>query len=371
VSAIRAVDCDTHYWESVDVWEERIDPEFRDRAPRFVRDGDRLLVQVGESIYPSTPNHRGLAGTYGPDDTVHPQTLWDKQVSTDPARRLKFMDEQQTDVHIIFPTLGMVGFGGIHDPALAGACARAYNRFCVEFASWEPSRLRPVMLLPLNHPDVAIAEMTWAREQGLTATFANPTPPGSSRWSAPEYDELWAAMEDLGVTLAFHESAVGAGPTTVGINRYQGAHDMLYLCAHTVEPQLAVMDMILGGVLTRHRRLKVGLLEAHLSWLPGWLELLDHVGDRYPDTRLDDEPPSAVFRRQCWIAAFPDDVLVNEVADQVGEDNIVFSSDWPHKSLTAQRTSLGEFLDRPDMTQERKERILGVTPSRWLDLGTE
>ncbi len=368
---VTVVDCDTHYWESVDVWEQHIDPAFRDRAPRLVQDGERLLVQVGETIYPSTPGHRGLGRTYGPDDTIHPQTLWDKEVSTDPARRLKFMDEQQTDVHIIFPTLGMVGFANIQDPALAAACSRAYNRFAADFASWDRVRLRPAMLVPFNHPEVAIEEMTWARQQGLTVAFANPTPPGPIRWSVPDYDLVWAAMADLGVTLAFHESALGAGPTTIGINRYQGAHSMLYLCAHTVEPQLALMDFILGGVLTRHRGLHVGLLEAHLSWLPGWLDLLDHIGDRYPENRLDDEQPSDVFRRQCFIAAFPDDVLVGDVGERIGDDNIVFSSDWPHKSLTVQRTSLGEFLARDDLSRDRKDRILAGSPALWMDLGTE
>ncbi len=367
---IPVIDCDTHYWESVDVWEQYIEPAFRPRAPRFVDDAGRLLVQVGEGIYPSAPNHRGLAATYGPADTVHPQTLWDKEVSVDPGRRLAFMDDQGSDVHIIFPTLGMVGFSGIADPELAGACARAYNRFCADFAAADRRRLRPVMLLPLNHIDVAIAEMRYAREEcGLNIAFANPTPPGDTHWSDPSFEVLWSAMEDLGVTLGFHESAVGAGPNTVGINRYQGEHSMLYLCAHTVEPQLAVMDLIMGGVLIRHPRLRVGLLEAHLSWLPGWLDLLDHLGDRYPTSRIDpDLQPSDVFKRQCFVAAFPDDVRINEVAEAVGESNVVFSSDWPHKSLTEQKTTVAEFEVRSDIDDDRKARILTTSPHRWFDL---
>jgi len=364
------IDCDTHYWEPVSVWSDYIDPAFADRAPALVHDGDRLLMQVGEHIYPSAPNHRGLGATYGPDETLHPQTIWDKEVSTDAKRRLEMMDQQGTDVHVIFPTLGMVGFSSIEDPELAGACARAYNRYCADFASADPRRLRPVMMAPFNHPAVAVEEMRFAREEcGLTVVFANPTPPGDARWSVPAHEDLWSAMEDLGITLAFHESAVGAGPTTVGINRYAGHHSMLYLCAHSVEPQLAVMDLILGGVLTAHRRLRVGLLEAHLSWLPGWLALLDHIGHRYPDARVDDLEPSDIFRRQCFVAAFPDDVEVGRVADEIGDANIVFSSDWPHKSLTAQATSLEEFLQRDDLSDQRKAAMACDNPRLWMDLG--
>jgi predicted TIM-barrel fold metal-dependent hydrolase len=364
------IDCDTHYWETPAIWSDYLDPAYRDRAPTFVQDGERLLVRVGESIYPSAPQHRGLGATYGPDETLHPQTIWDKDVSTDAKRRLEFMDAQGTDVHIIFPTLGMVGFGAIEDEGLAAACARAYNRYCADFASADPRRLRPAMLIPFNHVDRAIEEMTFAREAcSLTVAFANPTPPGATRWSIPEHERLWSALENLDITLAFHESAVGAGPTTVGINRYAGQHSMLYLCAHTVEPQLAVMDMILGGVLTGHPRLRVGLMEAHLSWLPGWLALLDHMGERYPTARIDPVlEPSDVFKRQCFVAAFPDDIYIREALDALPDGNLVFSSDWPHKSLTEQHTTLEEFDARTDLSPAEKDAVLAENPRRWLPL---
>lgn len=361
------VDCDTHFWEPVELWARHIDPEYRDRAPRFVDEGGRLLMQVGESIYPSAANHRGLGATYGPDETLHEQTIWDKEVSNDGPRRLEFMDGQGVDVHIIFPTLGMVGFNSISDPALAGACARAYNRYCLDFASADPRRLKPVMLLPLNHPEVAIEEMRYAKaECGLDTAFANPTPPDDVAWSDPRYRDLYSAFEDLGVTLAFHESAVGATPNTVGIHRYAGYHGMLYLTAHTVEPQLAVMDVLLGGLLFRHPGLKLGLLEAHLAWLPGWLEMVDHVTERYPQGWGHDRRPSELFRDHFFVAAFPDDLEVGETNRQLTGGNVVFSSDWPHKSLTDQQTSLGEFRRRDDLSNSDREQILSENPKRWF-----
>jgi predicted TIM-barrel fold metal-dependent hydrolase len=363
------VDCDTHFWEPVELWSRHIDPGFAGRAPRFVDDGGRLLMQVGESIYPRAANHRGLGATYGPDETLHEQTIWDKEVSNHGPRRLKFMDEQGVDVHIIFPTLGMVGFSSIQDPALAGACARAYNRYCAEFSSADPRRLRPVMLLPLNHPDVAVEEMRYAKEEcGLSVAFANPTPPDDVAWSDARYDDLLSAFEDLEVTLAFHESAVGATPNTVGINRYAGYHGMLYLTAHTVEPQLAVMDVLLGGLLLRHPRLRLGLLEAHLAWLPGWLEMVDHVTDRYPQGWGYEQRPSRLFADHFFVAAFPDDVAVGDIHRRLTGGNVVFSSDWPHKSLTEQQTSLREFERRRDLSPAERDSILRENPHRWFAL---
>ena len=156
------IDTDTHYWEPVSLWSEYIDPQFRDRAPHLVEADGRLLVQVGEHLYPSNPHHPGIRRTYGAPETIFAPQRQANETALDPAARLRFMDETQTDVHVIFPTLAMAGFSGIGDPALAGACARAYNRFCADFASTDPKRLRPVMLVPFNHPDVARQEMEFA-----------------------------------------------------------------------------------------------------------------------------------------------------------------------------------------------------------------
>lgn len=366
------IDTDTHYWEPLTAWTDYIDPAFADRAPALVDDDGRLLVRVGETLYPSLPKHPGLAKVYGPDETLHERTRLDKEISTNAAQRLREMDEQETDVHVIFPTLGMVGFNGIQDPALAGACARAYNRYCADFASADPVRLKPTMLVPFNHPEVAVEEIRFAREQcGLDIAFANPTPPGEIPWCDPRYDVVWATLADLDVTMSYHESAVGAGPTTIGINRYWGQGNMSYLCTHTVEPQLAVMDLILGGVLHRHPGLKVGFLEAHVSWLPGWLQLLDYkvAMNSYGVNPLT-MPPSDYFRRQCFLAVFSDDVAIAEAAAYLGEENgnLVFSSDWPHKSLDDVDCSVVALRKRADLSDQLKSDLLERNPRRWFSV---
>ena len=367
-----AVDCDTHYWEPVSVWEDYIDPQFRDRAPELVDVDGRLLVRVGESLYPSVPQHAGLAAVYGPDEGVREQVRRDRDLSLDVKRRLQHMDDEGTFAQVVYPTLGMVGFSGILDPALAGACARAYNRFTAEFASADPKRLRCTMLLPFNHPEVAAEEMRYAAEElGLTIVFTNPTPPHDRAWCNPEFDILWKTAEDLDVVLTFHESTVGAGPTSVGINRYQGRGQMIYLCTHTVEVQLAVMDFIMGGVLERHPRLHVGLLEAHLTWIPGWLELMDwKFGAGVIASGVISQMPSEYFRRQVFSAAFPDDPGVREMIDYVGLDNVVFSSDWPHPNLVpgAQPAWIDIVQQRPELTDAEKLAMLETNPARWLNL---
>ena len=50
----------------------------------------------------------------------------------------------------------------------------AYNRYCADFARADPQRLKPVMLVPFNHPEVAAREIAYAREVcGLEVAFVN------------------------------------------------------------------------------------------------------------------------------------------------------------------------------------------------------
>jgi hypothetical protein len=55
---------------------------------------------------------------------------------------------------------------------------------------------------------------------------------------------------------------------------------MLSLCGRVVEAELALMDIILGGVLHRFPKLRVGFAEAFVAWLPSWLALMDHMWER-------------------------------------------------------------------------------------------
>jgi predicted TIM-barrel fold metal-dependent hydrolase len=97
------------------------------------------------------------------------------------------------------------------------------------------------------------------------------------------------------------------------------------------------MDLIYGGVFSRHPKLKFGFVEAHTAWLPGWLAMLDQQWpralstfkdlDAWGDTSLG---PTDLFRRQGFVVSFPDDVWIEETIQFIGVDNVVISTDYPH-----------------------------------------
>ena len=96
---------------------------------------------------------------------------------------------------------------------------------------------------------------------------------------------------------------------------------------------MALLSLIEGGVLERHRQLRVAFLEAGCAWLPYWLWRLDDVEYRYLREEVGDrvaKPPSEYFREQCWIAFEPSEPMLGSVVQTVGVDRLLFGTDFPH-----------------------------------------
>jgi predicted TIM-barrel fold metal-dependent hydrolase len=359
------VDADTHLYEPADAWRDFLDPRHRPDAPALLpMDDGRLFFQYGRRVYPTMPNHPGFGAIYGPGGTATDSVC-------DPAARLRWMDAHGTETQILYPTLALNGASQVDDPELAGALARAYNRYAAEFASADRRRLVPAIVAPMNHPSVAVQEIAHARNQlGLTLAVSNPTPPGNLAWSDARYDEVWAALQDLDVALTFHELTASAPPYGTGIQRYQGDWAMLYVCTHVVEQVLVLTELILDGTLARFPRLRVSLAESHVSWLEGWLTLLDNqyrTDERGGRDRLE-LAPSQYFRRQCWIAAFTDDGLLPE-ALRFGR-NVMVCTDWPHPSPeVTERRGLHHLDQRTELPCEERQALLAGNALRFLGAG--
>jgi len=367
----QCIDSDTHIYDNLDIWQKFVDPKLRDRIPFWKTDeSGRLLMILDEQVYPTVPGHPGFGRLYGPKPEVD-------HTGNDPQVRLKYMDgDGAADIHVIFPTLGLAGFpGSIRDPELAGGLSRAYNRYLGEFCSADRRRLVGTMLLPVNHPEEAAAEMKWAVENtSMKIVGLPPTPPGDLPWSHPSRDPMWRMANELGVRFSFHETTTGAMTNAVGIHRYRTHWPMVYLCTHVLEAQLAFTDVILGGTLERFPNIMVGATEAHVHWLPGWLRLLDQqfgAGTKIWSTQSGEFSlklmPSEYFRRQCFLAAFPRDSMIRDAYDAAPE-SITVCTDYPHPvaSVYGIAKGLPGVASDPTLNADIARRILVDNARRFI-----
>src|SRR5947207_1361692 len=125
-----------------------------------------------------------------------------------------------------------------------------------------------------------------------------------------------------------------------------------------VDMMLTTGAFCAGGILERHPRLRVAFLEGNCSWVPFLLWRMDEhwewIGDVY--ARDLTMAPSEYFKRQCFVSVECDEEPVKHVIDAIGDDRIVFSTDFPHGDSKFPR-AVESFLSLP-ISEESKRKIL-------------
>jgi uncharacterized protein len=351
------VDADGHILEPLDLWQKYMDPAFRDRAPRIImgNNGKEQLI-VDEHRVGDGNLGIGRIGAVGArQGVVEADTMSYKDGKAggfDPHARIPDMDADGIDAAFLYPSLGLFS-GAIHDPELAAATCRAYNRWLADYCSPYPDRLFGVAMLPMQDVDQAIREMTFARKElGMKGGFLRPNPYNDRLIHDPVYEPFWNAAEDLDFSIGFHEGA-SAGMPQVGIDRFatRGAR---HIITHTMEMMLACLSMIWGGVCERHPKLRVGFLESGGGWIAPWLDRMDrHFDDQgFNDSGLKHRP-SELFQRQCWISFEPVEGSLKVLADYIGPHKIMWATDYPHPD--------GFFPGAPAMVQKQLEGLSAET----------
>ena len=257
-NAYNVIDADGHILEPLDLWDKYIDPKFRDRAPRIVKgeNGKERLV-IEEHAVGDGQRGIGRIGAVGArQGVVEADTMAYKDGKPggfDPHKRIPDMDADGIDAAFLYPSLGLFS-GAIHDPELAAATCRAYNRWLADYCKPYPDRLFGMAMLPLQSVELAIDEMKFARKElGFRGGFIRPNPYSDKMIHDERYEPFWQAAEDLDFAIGFHEGA-SSGMPTVGVDRFEG-RGARHIISHTMEMMLACMSVIWGGIADRHPKI--------------------------------------------------------------------------------------------------------------------
>lgn len=225
------------------------------------------------------------------------------------------------------------GVDGVHNPFAAEAFSRAANDWQIEHWLERESRLRGSIIVPVQHPDMAAAEI---RRVGNHPGFvqvqlpARAERPYGNRRYLPIFE---AAMEqDLVVAIQFGGSP-GVPPTSAGwpthyVEEWVGM-------AHVFQSQL--MSLIAEGVFDRFPDLRVVCVESGWTWLPSLMWRLDKEwkGLRREVPWVKRAPSEYILENVRFtlqpVDAPAEPEFLLETLEQIGSDDILlFSTDWPH-----------------------------------------
>lgn len=366
-NGFRVIDTDCHQMEPPTLWLDHIDPVFRDRAPRRQEIGGRPTMAVeGESLvsegnYPfSTPDF--LAALAKGMERF--KRLREARYA--PEARLEDMDESGCDVQILYPTVGGQLLGReFRDPELLAACCRAYNDWSASTCETDPERLRWAAMLPLQAPDLAVEEARRAAGQGCVSYYVRPNPIAGRNLHDSAHEPLFAEIERLGKPLCLHDSG---SPHLPSFGDRMETHTSGHMVAHPFEAMVAMMGLIWFGVLERHPALKVVHVEADAGWLPYWLQRMEQhyqfSGNAEHPELL--EAPTVYFRRNFFVAARGDEPTLPSVIELVGDENLLFNTDYPHPDGTYPFGM--DALEAQPISEDSKRRIFGSNAERAFGL---
>src|SRR3982074_1111881 len=114
--AYDVVDADGHILEPLDLWNNYIDPKFRDRAPRIVKTEngkERLIIEEHAG--------GGRQGVVAGDTMEYKEG---KPGGFDPHARIPDMDADGIDAAFLYPSLGLFA-GAVQEPHLPAGTGRA------------------------------------------------------------------------------------------------------------------------------------------------------------------------------------------------------------------------------------------------------
>ena len=338
------VDADGHVLEPPDLWEKYIDPGFRDRALRIVKDDDGLeYVQIDGR--PSKLIRKGMPAGLGAMDAVG-GFAYEREPSgsayldnapfgaMDPQERLRRLDIENLERAILYPTLGVLWTAECEDEELTQAYLRAYNRWIVDFCADSGGRLIPIAQLSLGDPEAAEQELRRAAKDGCKGVWVPPYQWTRLPTGHPDHHRVFAAAQELGLPFGIHPSFEPKWCAPGRFGEYTSFEYGFFLNVTAGDAvRHAFTSMFQYGVPELFPELKIVVLETGAGWIGYWLDRMDTVlasPQGFSARRVLKQDPSFYFRRQCWISGDPDETSLAGVIPIVGEDRFFWASDFPH-----------------------------------------
>ena len=332
------VDCDSHVMEPANLWEEYIDPQFRKQAIRIETiDGNEKLIIADQVVLPG-----GLAGLGGAnlerkDIFSGKYTYADgcPLASYNGNARCDLLDEWRVDKCVVFPTIGILPIP-TDDLDLISAYFRAYNNWQADFQMSQPDRIAPIAVVNWRDLSSACAELDHCLKRGFKGLFVPPEVIDGNRPGAEHFDPIWARLQEANLPGCLHVIVRFSG-SAVPFSSWHSAQPSLgptfgFGLGAPGQMMPALSAMILEGLFDRFSALKVAVVESGCGWA-GYL--IDRLNEKHAllgglGPKKLTLMPGEYVQRNCYFVAEPDERSIGSMLGLVGQDKILWGSDFPH-----------------------------------------
>jgi len=344
LTRVAVIDADGHVMET--------DAELYEYLPPPYRGNPGVMVQSG--FFPSIDGWNRSARRIADGQNRVPE-------SPNAQDWLAFLDEADVACTILYPSMGL-GYGLIKDAHWAIALGQAYNDWLYDRYLRVDSRLKGAALIPLQDVEAAVRELRRAvTELGMVAAMlpaVGPSLPLGHRMFWPVYQ----AAEELGCALTVHAGA------TQGLSPLEMLERLIEVrtLSHSMGQSVQLTSMMFSGVFDAFPRLRVAYAEAGCGWVPYLVERMDmeyaHRRGQAPDLKV--RPSEHLASGRIFVHCELDERGIPDAIEVLGEDSLFAASDYPHEPKREFPEALAHFLDRTDLTDGQKTKVLADNPRR-------
>ncbi|MFM1959903.1 MAG: hypothetical protein RL588_1420 [Pseudomonadota bacterium] len=345
------LDADTHMMEHADWLPAFADPDIRPRLVPFAGKDARVRALAADAV--ARAEARRSDATLRAEAEAEFMSMkfkgWHGLGAFDAAERRRANDLMGFGAYLVFPTEAFNQVIAAEDAEVLRGGIRALNRGLASFCG-EDRRMGGVAYLRLaDGPEAALASLEEIVALGLPALLVDTLPPpGGMGFTHPDYDPLWARIQDLGLAVTLHIGARGAPyepvPRAVFNNgRHTPVHrngdapaDAVSYMGMPFEAQVFLSAMVFDGVLERFPRLRIAVVELGASWVVSFLKHLDQsyrAFRRLQDLSEVKRLPSEYLQSQVKVTPFAGEDI-GWLLSQGAADMLMFASDYPHHEGT-------------------------------------
>ncbi len=362
----RVISADSHVTSPADCYVPRFPQRLKDRAPRVENapDADYWVIEGRRQRFEG----KSIGVKYEHWGKLTHRFAEAKHNGWDPAERLRDQDLDGVDAEEMYS--GIVGgfaAGNIDDIEGRHATIQAYNDWLVDYCSHAPHRLIGMAVLPLWDVELGVLELRRVVKKGLAGAMigVNDEKPAAH----PYYDRLWATFQDLDVPAALHiGTTVGPATHMMGM---PGVDTMAWISCDAFPMAEPIAAMIMTGVFERFPKLRLVPAESQAGWWGYMNQRMDDVWKRWKFRVNNSNPhePSFYFHRNIF-TTFQEDLLAMKIKDDIGVDNMMWASDYPHFASTWGRTQEVVAQHARYLTPAEKAKIFRANAQRVYKLGT-
>jgi predicted TIM-barrel fold metal-dependent hydrolase len=355
----KLISADGHLNDPPAAW-ERVQKQYGEQAPKVVENptGMKGLWLFAGDLKPSPCSNPSVGFLVGKPEGVtgmQVDQLGDEAItrfretfryedhlaSWQPAARLKEQDRDGVEAEVLFSSWART-FYSFTDGDFQRACFRSYNLWLHEFCQYNPKRLIGVPLLSVLNIETAVQDI---REYAKLGFKGVQLPSGfkEGAYYSSDYEPIWNALEETNMLAIIHSGSLQGGGSRRWFAKLNSADEWPQFFQHQRQTMIKTVigQMIFSGLFDRHPKLKVACTEFDAGWVAVIVQQVDyHYGPKKTahGTTIDDElklelPPSEYFKRNLWFT-FMDDRAAALTAPIYGEDNFMWSSDYPHAACT-------------------------------------